>query len=174
MVRMLRMVRMPRIRAPWLLALTVAMLGVACTTGATRSDDGSIVEPGSLSVFSMAAGDCFDDPDGLGPDGLLVGSVSALPCTERHDNEVFAVYRIPGPADTAYPGDERIYDLGRNGCLDRFAAYVGIEYEQSRFEIDSIIPTEQSWSVEDDREVVCYLYALLLAPIEGSMWRARQ
>jgi hypothetical protein len=66
--------------------------------------------------------DCFDDPDGLGPDGVLVGSVSALPCAEPHDNEVYAVYQIPGPEDAAYPGDERMYELGVNGCLDRFAA----------------------------------------------------
>ena len=45
MVRMLRMVRMPRTHAPWLLGLMVVVLGVACTTGATRGDDHRAGEP---------------------------------------------------------------------------------------------------------------------------------
>ena len=109
---------MSRTRRLWALGLTIAVLGAACTTSATRGDDGSIVESGSLSVFSMAAGDCFDDPSGLGPDGMEIGSVGAVPCAEPHDNEAFAVYQIPGGPDAPYPGDQQIYVSARGGCVD--------------------------------------------------------
>ena len=165
---------MSRTRRLWALGLTIAVLGATCTTSATRGDDGSIVESGSLSVFSMAAGDCFDDPSGLGPDGMEIGSVGAVPCAEPHDNEAFAVYQIPGGPDAPYPGDQQIYVSARGGCVDRFAGYVGVSYDDSRLDVDPITPTRQSWSEESDREVVCFLYDLFLEPLEGSMQGARE
>ena len=45
---------------------------------------------------------------------------------------------------------------------------------QSRFEIGPLRPTEQSWSADGDREVVCYLYDLFLEPLDGSMQDARE
>ena len=154
--------------------LALVILGAACTTNVARSDDGVIEERGRLSVFDMRVGDCFDDPSNLDDGGVVLDSVQAVPCSEPHDNEVYAVFDVPGPSGASYPGDEEIYFDSVGRCVDRFAGYVGIDYDQSLLVVDPITPTKDSWERDGDREIVCFLYDINLAKLEGSMQGSRQ
>ena len=53
---------MPRARLFAVAVAAIAVLTLACTTGVARDSSGAIIEEGSLSVFSMRPGDCFNDP----------------------------------------------------------------------------------------------------------------
>lgn len=133
-----------------LIVLAVAMLGVACTSGA---------------VSSLEVGDCFDDEESqvLG-EVSEVSSVPIVDCGEPHDNEVFALYE---EADGAFPGTDAMIELGYQGCIQRFDAFVGIEYLESELDVFAIVPTDEGWE-RGDREIVCALYELSLAKMTGT------
>lgn len=118
--------------------LALALLAVAC--GAQGE------------VLSLEVGTCFDDPE----DASAVSEVPIVDCDEPHDNEVFAVFTLPG---SAFPGAAELRDDAVEGCSDRFGAYVGEDYLFSELLIGAFWPTEVSWEEADDREVICYLYA---------------
>ena len=161
---------MSRRRLFTLAGCTLALVAAGCATAIARDDAGAIVERGALSVFSMRVGDCFDDPDSLVAGELLeLGEVPGVPCDEPHDSEVFAVFELPDDEDSPYPGGNAIYSIGLEQCLSHFQGYVGIAYEDSRLELDPFTPTAESWNENDDRELVCFLYDLALAPLTGSM-----
>ncbi len=118
------------------------------------------------NVFSLEPGTCFDDVVELTDEGGgEVGEVPVVDCDQPHDNEVFATFDLEAEA---FPGDERVLELAFDGCLDRFEEYVGSDPEASRYALTHLVPTERTWEVNDDREVVCFLYDRELPELEGS------
>ena len=120
----------------------------------------------TVSVFDLEAGDCFDDPEATS------GTLSDLPliaCDTPHENEVFAVFDLPGGADAPFPGASAVDTGANDGCQgERFTAYVGVPFAQSRFLVTTITPNRESWEQVDDREVVCVLFDPELQPLEES------
>lgn len=137
----------PRVVLVGPLVLTL-VLAVGCTSSST-------------DVFSLEVGDCFQDPDSATEE---VRAVQAVDCDEPHDNEVYAVFDLP---DGDFPGADAIAEASLEGCLDRFEQYVGTAYPASELYATWLYPTETSWG-EDDREVVCVLFAQD-EQLEGSM-----
>lgn len=117
---------------------------------------------GDLSVFSLRVGDCFDD---VALEPSEVSDVPAVSCDDPHDNEVFSVWQTSGDD---FPGNEALNVDGIDGCLEPFATYVGVDYDDSRLGLFPITPTAESWE-QGDREVVCALYDIELAQLTGSM-----
>ena len=112
------------------------------------------------NVFSLTAGDCFDDPDTFSE----VTDVKMVDCTEPHDNEAYATFDL---SDSSYPGDLAVQTEGSVGCLDRFDAYVGRDYASSALDFSMLLPTSQSWD-QGDQEVVCFLYDINGAKLSTS------
>lgn len=140
----------------------------AYLTGAKRDDTGTIVEAGQLDPFSLQVGDCFNDPSELGdaPDATSeVSSLAAMPCAEPHDNEVYAVFDMDIPT---YDSDEGMFNQAFDACQQRFDTFVGVSYEESEFDILALYPTQQSWQ-QDDREVVCAVFAMSGEQLVGSV-----
>jgi hypothetical protein len=116
------------------------------------------------NVFSLKVGTCFDDIDEL----YGGGNITALPvrsCDEPHDNEVFAVVRIEGDE---FPGEAEVQKLAHERCHGGFEAYVGRDYETSRFDVGHLVPSRESWRLQNDREIVCFLYDVELAKLHAS------
>ena len=56
------------------------------------------------------------------------------------------------------------------GCEERYEGYVGIPFQDSRYQATYLAPNEQTWA-QDDREVVCVAFAddgEMNGSIEGS------
>jgi hypothetical protein len=117
---------------------------------------------GDQSVFEMSVGQCFDDQE-----AEEISSVPTVDCAEPHDNEVFAL--IDYTATDVYPGQDAMTDLGTELCIDEFESYVGLSYPESDLAVFPITPTESSWNDQNDREIICALYALDLSKLTGSM-----
>ena len=118
-----------------LLVLAVASLGLAgCSQG---------------NVFSLKVGDCYNNPS----EGEL-SDVEIVNCSNAHEEEVYAIFDISG---STWPGRYQVDGLAEQGCLGRFTAFVGIDYEYSEYYGFSLSPSEDSWNRGDDREVVCSL-----------------
>ena len=124
---------------------------------ANRDASGEIVSGGDLDVMTVQPGDCFDDP---GSDEEVVFQLQAIPCSEPHDNEVFAVESVAGLFGADYPGRDALEEHAYGVCSGPiFDSYVGTAYLDSSLEVFTLTPTDDSWS-EGDRDVVCVLYKL--------------
>lgn len=130
---------------------------------ADRDGSGEIVAAGDLDVMTVQVGDCFDDPEAAG----LVFSLDAIPCSQPHDNEVFAVESVAG-VWTDYPGQGAVDDYAYERCSGSlFDDFVGTAYLDSVLDVFTLTPTPDSWD-QGDREVVCALYRLDFAKLTGS------
>lgn len=143
-----RRVRVGRPASRGLVLVVSGALLVACTSSST-------------DVFSLNVGDCFQDPDTTVDE---IREVETVDCEEPHDNEVYAVFDLP---DGDFPGADAISEASLDGCLERFEDFVGTPYPESELYATWLFPTESSWG-EDDREVVCVLFAQG-EQLEGSM-----
>ena len=132
---------------------------------ADRNADGVIVSEGSLDVFNMHVGDCFNDATSSGDGIQEYSSVAGVPCGNPHDNEVYAVFDV---SNASFPGDDSMYEQAFQSCLKRFDGFVGKDYESSSLDIMPLYPTHASWS-QGDREVICAVYDMNLAKLEGSV-----
>ena len=150
----------------------VAAIGYDFINDADRDESGTIVGEGQIDAFTMRKGDCFDDPSQMGDDGIAIEieEVAGMPCSEPHDNEVYAVFDV---SLTTFPGEAAMFDVATEECLDRFHGFVGRSYEESVLAIFTLYPNQYSWSQANDREVVCAVYHMDGDKLTGSSMGAR-
>lgn len=157
-------------RVVMLAAASVVLAGCGGDV-AVRSDDraGPVVSPAVVDAFDVRVGDCFQGSELSSTDDIEeVFDVDAVPCDVPHDNEVYAIFELP---DGDFPGNDELVRLSNEGCLQRFADFVGAEYETSRLDVFSLFPSQTSWE-DGDREVVCAVFDPA-GPVEGSVAGAR-
>jgi hypothetical protein len=152
-----------------LLVYAVIGLGVITynvMTSADRDGTGAIVSGGNVDAFTIRLGDCFDNTRTLASDeGGEVSSLPGVPCSDPHDNEVYAVFDVDYES---FPGDEQMGEHAFEACLDRFESFVGREYDTSTLDITSLYPSTDSWRLQNDREVVCAVYDMNGGKLTGS------
>ncbi len=117
------------------------------TTTEAIIDDGE-----EVGVFTLKVGDCLGD---VPLD--QISSVTELSCDNPHIYEIYHAFDISGDV---YPGDDEVVAEAQETCLATFEGFVGIEYEASELEISYLYPTSDSWSLGDDREVLCMVLNL--------------
>ena len=132
-------------------ATLVALSSIGCAQ-AERAETGEIESAGAVEAFALRAGDCFNDQD-RGSDE--VSNVPGVPCSEAHDNEIYAAFDLQM---SEWPGLDRVGELADDGCLERFETAIGAPYEESVLVYWHLIPTEASWRYLKDREVLCAAY----------------
>lgn len=131
---------------------------------ANRDGSGEIVGGGDLDVATLQPGDCFDAPD-----SDVVFDVQAVPCSEAHDNEVFAVGSVGSTFGENWPGLTALDDHAYEACTgSQFATYVGTSYVESSLGVFTLTPTDESWE-EGDRGFICAIYSLDFAPLTRSV-----
>ncbi len=142
----------------WLLAIAVAA-SVAIVSSASRDTGGQITSGGSVSATSVQVGDCL----GTLADATRVTSLSAVPCAQPHEGEVFAVFDLP-PGD--YPGVTAVTEQVESQCTERFAGYAPAAAQDPSLGLYYLYPFEQNWRA-GDREAVCI--ATTTTPRTGSL-----
>ena len=141
-------------------AAVAAVIGIS--TAAERNAAGEITTAGAVDAFEVRVGDCFDDEAFANTE---ISEIPAVPCSEPHDNEIYATFDISGD----WPGDERVEELAYEGCFERFAGAIGKSYEDSVIDYTTIYPTQGSWKQRDDREVICVAYHVEFEKLTGSI-----
>jgi len=146
--------------------LTIAGAAVAAAVGisaaAERNAAGDIMTAGAVNAFEVRVGDCFDDGAFASSE---VSEIPGVPCSQPHDNEIYATFDILGD----WPGEERIEESASEGCYDRFADAIGRVYEESVIEYTIIYPSQGSWKQQGDREVICVGYHMEYEKLTGSI-----
>jgi len=142
-----------RIPIGWLiLAVIVVGGGVAgWYFGAGRSSSGEITRAGDLTASELQVGDCFDLKD---PAADEVGDVTARPCTDEHEYEMFFVGSLP---EGAYPADDAFATFVSGNCVEAFESFVGKGYADSELDIFWLKPLNEGWEA-GDRSIQCAVY----------------
>lgn len=117
-----------------------------------RNEHNEIIESGGLGAFVIEVRDCLNLPSEVGE----VQSVEGVPCSHPHNAQAYAVFDVMGFGDE-FPGSAAFQEQAFEGCYDRFEGFVGVPYEESELYIETLEPTEGSWTQLDDREIVCLL-----------------
>lgn len=107
-------------------------------------------------AFNTFVGECFDD---AGP---------VVDCADLHDNEVYALITYEGGPTAPYPGDAAMDAFSEDACVAEFSRYVGIDYDDSRYEGYFLSPSAETWAA-GDREIVCFLYDSSFRQLRGSV-----
>lgn len=145
--------------------VALGYFGYNAITSADRDESGAIIDEGSVDAFEMKVGDCFDDTSSLFGSSDGVNSLPGMPCSKPHDNEVYAVM---GVSTESFPGDEAMSEMAFDDCLKKFASFVGKDYDNSSLDIMTLYPSSESWR-QNDREIVCAVYDMDAAKLEGSV-----
>ncbi len=156
-------------------ALASLSLFLACGGGDPRDDSGAITESANIAALSPRVGDCFDDSQDVAGERSF-DSIDVLPCSEPHDNEIYAAidYVLVEDDIDIYPGLEVLDEFAVLACFDAFEPFVGLNYQQSRFDYSWITPTNEGWGDHDDHEVLCVLWHIDLQKLEGSVKGTRE
>ena len=109
------------------------------------------ITPKVVSVFDLVKGNCLD---GASLSDGLVTTIRVVDCTEVHTHEVYYSGRYPESTFDA----TKISNHANDTCLAQFAQYVGIDYTRSRYQYLHIVPTQESWTRDNDRDVVCVAF----------------
>jgi Domain of unknown function (DUF4190) len=105
---------------------------------------GRITQKGWLTQYDLVTGDCLNDPKQT---TLLL---TAVPCGEPHDAQVFAAFDLEGDD---YPGDDSARRRAAAGCRHRLADSTR-SYRRLVDEVTFFYPEKLDW--EDDRAVTCF------------------
>lgn len=138
------------VRGAAALLAVCALVFAACSGDTTtRDDEGEIIEGGEINVFEVQEGDCLLLPSETNE----VSSFEGVACDEPHDGEIYELFDITGFDD--YPGDAEISAQADEGCFNAFEPFIGLEYAQSVYFVQTFVPNQQTWDGQDDREVIC-------------------
>lgn len=132
----------------WWVVLLVAVPVVGFFVSAQRDDEGAITRSGTLALSDLRVGDCFDLQDETTE---AIQDVIARPCDEAHAYELFFVAQMP---DGPYPSDQVLAGWLADNCLPAFDAFIGLAYEQSRYDVAWSLPTSDGWE-HGQRSVQC-------------------
>ena len=121
----------------------------------------SELPPGQPAAGNLRPGHCFNDPKEWKATQLGFVSViemELVACDTAHDNEVFALVRLPALAGGPYPGDGAVHSYARTECLAGFAEWIGIGVAASVLEVSAVWPNRGRWRQLDDRSIVCFAF----------------
>jgi hypothetical protein len=112
---------------------------------------GQISAKGTVSIFSLRPGDCFQNPTS---DATLLGVayVTADPCTTAHNAQIFADFSATG---TDYPGDAALERQANIGCPARVAGTLDKSKITSAMSLHFLYP-QQSWA-DGHRTITCVI-----------------
>ena len=128
------------------------------TTSAFDPSDTDQLAGTSTSPDKIQDGDCFNEYVFSDRSGFLQQITTLVSCDGPHDREAYFATTYPGDDDASYPLEDTLRRWAAAACLDEFEDFVGLEYVLSELEIGAVIPTFDSWTERDDRNVICYVY----------------
>lgn len=139
-------------------ATATAAIGLAVLSGCTVPFFGRANKAETVPVLAVRPGQCLVAPKAVVAE---IKDLSVVPCTQPHQQEVFALESYPLPAGTektaAYPGQAVLKAFADGACLSAFSSYVGSDYRDSSLFFTYLLPSARGWQAGDDRDVTCVI-----------------
>jgi len=112
--------------------------------------DAGLLSDDEVPFADLEVGMCLNDSDA----GEFLLGLPVVDCADPHDSEIYEIVELPAGD---YPGDDEVFRVSEELCLDAFEPYVGLPYEDSELYFWYYAPDKRSWGF-DDRAVFCTLY----------------
>jgi hypothetical protein len=162
------------VRRLWLIVVVLGLTG--CLAGGLAGCGwfgGKKSNAKQVSVFSAKPGQCFVAPKDVKAE---LSKLSRIDCSQPHTQETYAVlpYTATSSASasaSAYPGNDVLATFAQGACAQRYRAYVGVDYLDSRLFFTYLLPSARSWEQDSDRNVICFVTttgAQLTSSVKGS------
>jgi hypothetical protein len=156
----------------WLLRGTVALVGTAVVVAlaaVVSATSGAGDGHRTKFVTDLDTGDCWLDPADLSSQTTTEFlAVQLVPCSEPHDNEVYAVVRHPRAAQNDPPSDSELMYGALEACEREFEPSVGVPPLRSGLDVVAIWPDPSGWEL-GSRMVVCSAYRLDGRPLDETV-----
>jgi hypothetical protein len=140
-------------RARRVAALLLAAAATATSVVGCSSSSGG----NGTSVFHVKPGECFLPPSKVQAE---LTSLKRVSCTSGHTQEAYAVVAYTGAGSgftDSYPGDTVLKTYADGVCAQRFASYVGVDYQDSTLFFTYLLPSARGWQQSHDRDVICFV-----------------
>jgi hypothetical protein len=108
--------------------------------------------PHSVSVFALSVGQCVVPPTQITAE---LSTLDVVPCHVPHTQQVFFLVHDDNAGDN-YPGASVLKTYADGNCLQHFAHFVGIAYQDSTLFYTYLLPSVRSWAA-GDRTVTCLI-----------------
>ncbi|WP_157083929.1 septum formation family protein [Millisia brevis] len=131
-------------------AAPTTQAGIATTTSSTTTAPSTTVTGQDTDIFAIRVGDCLTQEVGSG----TTSSTEIIPCSEPHSGEIYASFNSSA---ATFPGTDAMNSEAEDGCVVRFTDFVGIPWQQSTLAISYFVPTNDSWDLANDREILCII-----------------
>lgn len=126
--------------------ICVIALGSLATAVLLHSRARAHVPPPHLPpVFRLRPGECINSAPNAS------SAVQAVPCTQPHDGEIFAAFRLAG---RSWPGSAAVRARARSGCMSRLGSYLNPQLATATLAQFYIYPSPGAWAV-GERTVIC-------------------
>lgn len=117
-------------------------------TGTTEAGTSAAEDPEQVHALDLNVGDCLTDETSEGS----IEEVGVVDCAQPHTGEIYHGFDVAEGPDGQIP--DTIDADAENGCVDAFAGFVGVPWEQSVLGISWMQPSPDTWEA-GDREVLC-------------------
>lgn len=146
-------------RAGWILGAVGILGGTAFWVASANGvfDDALIINDELLSE-NLAVGDCMNVDDINDTEEVRFGTIPVIDCAEPHDGEVYFVGNLNPNRSREYPGEVDLAIEVEGLCTAKFAAFIGVSYVESEFEIYYLMPLKPSWRL-DHGAYTCVVYS---------------
>jgi hypothetical protein len=128
----------------------VAGYHFATSHPAQRGNSGQVSQAGSMQAWDLKVGDCFDKPTTESD----IQSLTAIPCTEAHDAQVFAEPKIK---ESSYPGEATMSDEAGNDCGDETTQSTISQDTPDSVDLSAFYAQNEDTFNGGDDFVTCYL-----------------
>lgn len=112
----------------------------------------------STDPGNIRPGDCFNEYLYRDRADFLQQVTTLVGCDGPHDREAYFETEYPADEDAPLPPEDNLRRWAEAACLEEFEDFVGREYVLSVLEIGAIVPSFESWTDEDDRRVICFVF----------------
>ena len=136
--------------AAWIVVVVIVVVLVNLSNATRSPATGKIMHSGNLKVFSLAVGDCFNNP----PGATSLTSVTAIPCSQAHNAQIYAKFSLSGSI-LSYPGNTALTRIATNGCNSR-AGVLDKSKITNSMTIRLLFPLAESW-LDGQRTVTCMI-----------------
>ena len=136
----------------WVAGIAAVLAAGSLTAAQRTATTGQITKGGHADVFSLRAGDCFQNPSGSQPAQGMT-QVTAVPCASLHDAQVIAQLPVPG---SAYPGRAAFSAQAQPGCRASIAAVADRSKLTATMRLLWIYPLPQAWA-DGHRAISCLI-----------------
>jgi hypothetical protein len=117
-------------------AVAAAAVTVVLVTQRSRQAHAA-ARPLRATVFRLHPGQCFNSlPNGI-------GGAHAVPCTQPHDGEIYAGFRVAGPS---WPGATALGERARQGCQSRLSGYLNPQLDPTGLAESYAYPNKGAWA----------------------------